>query len=119
VKAIKEILPLKVHIFPYSSREGTAAYRLNGQLPPEIIKERVDSLRNVVKDCSLAYKRQFLGKRTEVLIERLVKDNSAFWEGYTDNYIRILLRSNLNFRNCLISLQLKKIDNNFIISDFY
>lgn len=113
VKLIKHIFPLKVHIFPYSRREGTlsAAAYSKFELNSLMIKERVDYLKDIAGKCSQQYKRQFLNKKMNVLFENRTKAQSAFWEGYTDNYIKVLVKSAVNLENRLIPVRLKKIES--------
>jgi threonylcarbamoyladenosine tRNA methylthiotransferase MtaB len=108
VGLVKKILPLKVHIFAYSPREGTAAYsRFKQGLDPKIIKERSAYLRKISFECSLDYKRRFLNRIMPVLIES--KTESGYWQGYTGNYIRVSFKSALKLQNTLIQVKLKKI----------
>lgn len=114
---IKEIIPLKVHIFPYSPREGTTAYNFKDRLNSNIIKKRTLHLKNIAKNCALDYKKQFLNKDMKVLIETRSKESPNSWEGYTSNYIKVLVKSGQDLKNQLISLRLKKIVKDFMLSD--
>lgn len=108
---IKEILPLKVHIFPYSRRESThAASSFKDEISPMLIKKRIARLKNLSHACASIYKKQFLNKDMDVLIEARVKDNPGFWEGYTDNYIRALVKSSQNLKNQLLCVKLSLAD---------
>ncbi len=118
IRAIKKISPLKTHIFPYSVREGTFASGLDKKLPSRIIKDRHTQLNKVVSDCSLAYKRQFLDKAVEVLVEGICKEDTSSWEGHTSNYIKVLVRSKSNLKNKLILMRLKNIDQDSARADF-
>ena len=108
---IGEIAPLRVHIFPYSRRLGTAAAILKDKINPLLTKERISRLRAISKRCALAYKRQFLNKDRDVLIEERSKENKKYWKGYTDNYIEVRIESGRNLKNQLIRVKLKKISN--------
>jgi len=120
VGLIEEILPLKVHIFPYSRREGTpAASSFKDEISPIIIKERIQRLKNLSHSCATLYKKEFLNKDMDVLIEERLKDNPDFWEGYTDNYIRVLVKSSHNLKNQLINVSLKKIVKDSVLADLY
>lgn len=111
-RLIKHILPLKVHIFPYSRREGTlaAAAYAESELKPLLIKQRVDYLKEIAETCSQQYKREFLNKKMNVLFEDRPKALPDFWEGYTDNYIKVLVKSGVNLENRFIPVRLKKIE---------
>jgi threonylcarbamoyladenosine tRNA methylthiotransferase MtaB len=119
LKLIKEILPLKVHIFPYSQREGTqAAIQFDQNVDISAIKERATQLRNLAEVCSRAYKKKFLNKAVDALIERRWKKNSDFWQGHTANYMEVLAKSNLDLKNRLINLRLKKIFKTYALGEY-
>jgi threonylcarbamoyladenosine tRNA methylthiotransferase MtaB len=103
-----------VHVFPYSKRSGTlASDNFKNEINPGIIKERISRLKDIALDCSVAYRNKFLGKIMHVLIERQTKEDSGVWEGYTDNYIRVIFKSNLNLRNQVIAIKIQKINKDF------
>jgi threonylcarbamoyladenosine tRNA methylthiotransferase MtaB len=113
VRLIKKILPLKVHIFAYSRREGTqACAKFKQGLEPKIIKERSIYLKKVAESCSLDYKKRFISRIMPVLIED--KSESGLWQGYTDNYIRVSFKSDLKIQNALIQVKLKKIIKDYV-----
>jgi threonylcarbamoyladenosine tRNA methylthiotransferase MtaB len=116
VSLIKKILPSKVHIFSYSPRESTRAYtEFQQELDPKIIKERFQYLQKVSLASSLNYKKRFLNRTLPVLVED--KSKSGSWQGYTDTYLRVLFKSNLELKNKLIPVKLKKIINDSIIAE--
>jgi len=115
---VQEIAPLKVHIFPYSPRAGTCAAQLVDKINPLVIKKRMARLKNIAQECSLTYRKQFLNKDMDVLIEHKLKDDSHFWEGYTSNYIPVIIDSKKDLKNQLISLKLKQILKDFVRADF-
>jgi len=112
-----EVLPWsRLHVFPYSEREGTPATRLTGGVLTRERQERAQVL--------LAMSRKRLRKHYEnqirvhdgifqdILIERPVEmrtpiagEIGSFWPGYTRNYLRVLLpltRPGKAYRNTLI-----------------
>jgi len=117
LRLIKKVNPLKVHIFPYSLREGTKACNFKNTLNPGIVKERIYRLRNLSEDCSLIYKKQFLNRNMDVLIEAPVKQNKGYWQGYTDNYISVWVKSRRQLKNKLIPVKLKKIEKDIVLAD--
>ena len=115
---VKEICPIKVHIFPYSRRKGTpAADNFQDEVNPVVIKERILRLKNIARNCALIYKKQFLNQKMEVLIEGRSKENPDFWLGFTDNYIQVRIESEKDLKNQLITLQLKKINKDCMIGE--
>jgi len=114
VNLVKEIMPLRVHIFPYSRRPGTLASNFNDRVSPLVIKERISLLTSISNKFALAYKKQFLNKERDVLIENRSKRNAGYWEGHTDNYIKVWVRSAKELKNNFIRVKLKKINKNYI-----
>ncbi|MGL4676747.1 MAG: tRNA (N(6)-L-threonylcarbamoyladenosine(37)-C(2))-methylthiotransferase MtaB [Brevinema sp.] len=76
----------RVHIFPYSQRQGTTAARIE-DFSPLIKKEREHRLRIVCQETALAFTQKYcLGKKYQALTET-AKNKKR--EAYTENYIRI------------------------------
>jgi threonylcarbamoyladenosine tRNA methylthiotransferase MtaB len=118
VDLIQEIQPLKVHIFPYSKRKGTlAAINFKEELDYKIIKERLNYLKNIAAECALTFKKQFLNKVMDVLIETRLKDKSEFWDGHTDNYIKVMVKSGISLKNQLIKVRLAEILEDAVLAD--
>lgn len=110
---IKKVSPLKVHIFPYSKRAGTPAANFKEEVKPFIVKERVLRLKRLSEESAAIYKKQFIGKTLDALIEGRLKENPKIWEGYTDNYIKVRFESNYDLKNRLIPVRVEKLDKDF------
>lgn len=62
---------IHVHAFPYSPRPGTAAARWTKQfVRGPVVNKRIERLREIAADQSLAFRSSFLGQTVEVIIER-------------------------------------------------
>ena len=114
---VREIMPLRVHIFPYSNRPGTLASKLQERVNPLSIKERITRLAAISKECARAYKKQFLNKDRDLLLEGRCDENSKCWEGHTDNYIKVRVESSKNLKNQLVRVKLRKINKDCIEAD--
>jgi threonylcarbamoyladenosine tRNA methylthiotransferase MtaB len=79
----------KIHIFPFSPREGTRSAKLPGALAPAEIGRRARELRSLERELALAYKRDFLGETVEVLVEGGSADGPETIEGFTERYLRV------------------------------
>jgi threonylcarbamoyladenosine tRNA methylthiotransferase MtaB len=77
----------RIHAFPYSSRPGTEAADLPGQVPPEEKKERMERLLALADRAERAFRLAHLGRRETVLWE---KPRDGMGQGLTDNYLRVL-----------------------------
>jgi threonylcarbamoyladenosine tRNA methylthiotransferase MtaB len=59
----------KMHIFPFSAREGTAAAKMKDKVQPKIVKMRAEILRGVGDELGFKFREQFIGETCEVLLE--------------------------------------------------
>lgn len=84
VDLCKKVKFSDIHVFPYSKREGTVAYKL-GELDGNVVKERVirlEKVRDYLKD---EYKNKLIGRSAEVLIEEI----NDYPVGYSERYVRV------------------------------
>ncbi len=80
---------MKIHVFPYSAREGTPAAVMPGQVPKQIKDERVKALMQTAAELSRAYRRRMLHTVQPVLLEERRRDGQL--AGYTPQYIPVVL----------------------------
>jgi len=106
--AIEEIRFLKVHIFPFSPREGTEAMLLENKVDWKTKKEREKVIFKVAENSRKKVMSDFLNKNLNVLVER---KRENFWAGYSDNYIPFLISSREDLKNEIISVKGEKIVN--------
>lgn len=64
---------LKVHVFPYSKRDGTPAAEMENQVSPEIKTRRKKRLISVCEEQREKIIKSFIGKEVEVLVETKTK----------------------------------------------
>lgn len=109
LKLIRKIKPLKVHIFAYSERKGTAAsVNFPEKLGPGIIKDRQLRLGALSILMAEKYALRFLNKSMPVLLEGRSRKNPLFWEGFTDNYLKVRIESCQDLKNRIIRVKLRK-----------
>lgn len=77
----------KIHVFPYSPREGTKAAAMPGQLPNGEKERRARELIALGEAVGRRYREGFVGREVEVLLEETLPDGS--WVGYTPEYLRV------------------------------
>ena len=77
-----------LHVFPFSSREGTIASRMPNQIDPRIKKERTLRLIELSNRLWDEYTNKFVGKEVEVLIEQYDEKNHLNI-GHTSNYLEV------------------------------
>ncbi len=89
---VKKIGFSKIHVFPYSLREGTAAAKMPNQVDEKTKKERVKRLLALSDTLEKEYYNKFKGKKLDVLIEEC--DNGISF-GHTSNYLYVQINENL------------------------
>jgi threonylcarbamoyladenosine tRNA methylthiotransferase MtaB len=79
------------HVFTYSSRPGTGAARMKGQVKPEVRKKRNHILREAFEESAESYRQKFIGRTLSVLWESVSEMGEWGWqmEGWTENYLRV------------------------------
>ena len=85
---------LKIHIFPFSARKGTSAADFADQISPQVIKQRLERLAEVERELAERYYQQREGKLSQVLVERVSKNNPGLVRGTDERYIPIELPGN-------------------------
>ncbi len=96
----------RMHIFSYSPRKGTAAAQMSGQITPSEKKMRSDKMLALAKNSLQNYHRRFLDTCQEVLFEQ---NSHGLWSGYTDTYIKVYAKSNIDLTNRLWRVKLTGI----------
>ena len=107
---IKDLEFSRLHVFSYSPREGTPAAEMNDQLAGNIKSSRSKKLRNFNKKLMKKYHNKFLGKIKNVIIEEKKEiNNKTFITGFTDNYIRVIIKESDEIkRGELVKVKLKE-----------
>jgi len=77
-----------LHVFPYSQRPGTVAARMEGQISPEVKKDRSRRLLALGEELYATYANKFVGQEVTVLIEKYDEKQQAYI-GHTSNYLEV------------------------------
>lgn len=96
----------RVHIFPYSSRDGTTAARLV-DFSPTLKKEREERLRQVYQDAALVFARDYCIGNTYLVLTETAKNGIR--EAYTENYIRAYFKESKTQPNEFIPILVKEV----------
>lgn len=102
----------RLHVFPYSEREGTAAAKME-QLPISLRADRSKALIAEGKKLSATFSESFLNKTVKVLFE---EGKDGVFEGYTENYIRVAVRSNRDISGEIHPVMIKKISGDTLLT---
>ncbi len=104
---VKNIGFEKVHVFPYSRREGTAASKRGDDIPKAEKERRAAIMIDETEKIRRDYMKSQIGKKVSVLAES--KDESSY-KGYTKNYIPVSFESDENVVGKEIEVILKGHD---------
>lgn len=107
---IKEHKFSELHVFPYSKRTGTPAARMEDQVDEEVKNERVHRLIALSDQLAKEYASQFENEVLEVIPEERFKEDpeSGLYEGYTDNYLKIVFKATEDMVGKIIKVKINK-----------
>ncbi len=91
-RAVREAAFMKVHIFSYSSRQGTVAADFADPVPPPVIAERRERLQNLTQELAESYLRDLIGRRLDVLVEGEEENRPGFVRGVACRYVPVVFR---------------------------
>lgn len=109
VKFVKRVGFEKVHIFPYSVREGTVAAGMV-QLPNAVKEERAAALSVVTDELRAEFMKNQIGKTVTVLFETR---RDGFNEGYTENYTPVRIFGDKDYRGKIIETVITEANNEY------
>ena len=109
VEFIKKINFSKLHVFPYSKRDGTKASAMTNQVDGKIKKERAHVLLELSKKLENNYYNKYINKDVEVLFE--VNKNNKYY-GHTSNYLEVEVETDSNVINEIHMVHITNVIDN-------
>ncbi|MDO4483862.1 MAG: tRNA (N(6)-L-threonylcarbamoyladenosine(37)-C(2))-methylthiotransferase MtaB, partial [Clostridia bacterium] len=110
---IEEVGYARIHVFPYSQREGTKAAVMPGQLPRAEKERRARELIALGHEVGLRYLNRWVGQTAEVLVE---EQEDGIWHGYTREYIPVTMPDcPLLHQGETVTVQLTAIDGDGMV----
>ena len=104
---IKECGFNMLHVFPFSSREGTKASRMPNHIDPRVKKMRDLDLISLSNELWNEYESKNIGKEVEVLLEQYDEKNDVFI-GHTSNYLEVRIPKDHHFVGEIVKTKYKK-----------
>ena len=97
VEYCKKIGFSKIHVFPFSKREGTKAAGMIDQLDNAVKKQRARKLIEIDEELQRNYNEKFVGSVVNVLIEEIEDGRSI---GHTENFLKVIVNGELESNKC-------------------
>jgi threonylcarbamoyladenosine tRNA methylthiotransferase MtaB len=110
--AVARDLPFSyLHVFPYSSRPGTAALRIKERVPSASVKKRTDLLLDLDRAKRLAFHNTQIGTTVSVLFETGTRDSYRF--GTTPNFTRVAVTETGDLQNQILPVTITAAADRF------
>lgn len=106
VKFVEDISFSGMHIFKYSPRTGTPASKYKNQVKPQVKEARSKLITAIAEKHEESFKKSLLGRSMKVLYEHSLDENNDYYEGLTDNYIRVVSESPEDIKGKIIDTRL-------------
>ncbi|MCP4681441.1 MAG: tRNA (N(6)-L-threonylcarbamoyladenosine(37)-C(2))-methylthiotransferase MtaB [Desulfobacterales bacterium] len=116
---IKELPVSYVHVFPFSSRPGTAAAAFDGQCDPKLVKKRAAELRDLGQTKRTAFYKSCLKKEFPILAEGRHSEEKETMKGTSDNYLPVLFGSSRDCTGELISVHMDGVRGEVVVGSVY
>ena len=107
LRLVSELNLTRVHIFPYSHRRGTVAYRFQELVSPQSIRSRIKQLEKISREASFRYRKPLLGKEATVLAES--SEEEGLLSGYTEHYVRVFFRGGKNEMGKILPVRIQEV----------
>lgn len=105
LEIVRRVKFAKVHVFPYSVRARTRAALYPNRIPSEAISHRKNRLLRASEEEAFELRRQFVGRRMEVLLE---EGEGDLLFGHTANFLRVKVAKEGRRANDLVVVELQK-----------
>ena len=113
-KFLEEIKLYKMHVFPYSKREGTVAAKMENQIDGNIKEERSKELIELSNKNQEEYNKTYIGRKVEVLFE---EKDGEYYKGHTQNYIMVKYKTDENLENTIKEVEVKNAEQEHILGN--
>ena len=106
---LRKIELTRIHVFPYSRRQGTPADIMPNQVDKNIKKQRVNLIQQISDDKLEKFLKKNINTRNEIIIEHNRDKQTNMLKGLTSNYINVLIEGDDNLKNTVQKIELTGI----------
>jgi threonylcarbamoyladenosine tRNA methylthiotransferase MtaB len=114
---VNDIQFSRIHVFRYSDRKNTPAATFAWKVPQAVKDERARKLIKIGEQLEMRFMRTYLGKKVSVLVEDKCAQYENCFEGYSGNYIKVLINSVSDLFGEVVTVIPDRIDKGAIIAD--
>jgi threonylcarbamoyladenosine tRNA methylthiotransferase MtaB len=115
LKFVKSIKFEKVHVFPYSQRNGTVASKRGDNVPKQVKEKRAGIMIDETEKIRREYLESLINKNVEVLFENEVE--KGIYQGYTKTYLPVRIHSDNNLIGKIIDVKIKDYCDDYCIAE--
>ena len=108
---VKDLPVSYFHVFPFSPRQGTAAWAFKDKVDEREIKKRADALRLLGQKKRESFYRSCVGTTFQVLAEGLDRSETGMIKGLSDNYLSVLFPFPREIKNEILSVRIERVEN--------
>lgn len=112
IEFVKELKLAGGHVFPFSSRNGTPAAKMSGQLTKQEKHERCKKLIKVFDELEEKYYKMHVGKDVIVIPETY---QDGYLIGHTDNYLKVKFKGCEELLGKDVNVLLEKYEDKIMI----
>jgi len=107
---VKDLPVSYFHVFPFSPRQGTAAWDFKDKVDEREIKRRAEALRVLGQKKREHFFRSCIGNTFQVLAEGLDRSGMGMIKGLSDNYLPLLFPFPREIRNEMLPVRIDKVE---------
>ena len=116
-KFLEDICFYEMHVFKYSKRQGTVAAARKDQVDDRVKTVRSNRLLEMEQAQSSAYRKSYLGKQVEALMEeeKVIK-GKKYQVGYTKTYVKVAIPATEDLGNQIMEGKaVELLDNDYLL----
>jgi threonylcarbamoyladenosine tRNA methylthiotransferase MtaB len=98
----------RMHVFPFSPRQGTPAAEFSGRVPPEEMKRRVKETDQLARRQRVEFAKKFLHRPLVVLVESKPYAPGIL-QGYSAHYVETVFPGETSLSNTIVNVTAKKL----------
>ena len=114
IDTIKKIGFTKLHVFPYSDREGTVASKMENKVPGNVKKNRVKKLLEISKNLEIDYMNKHIGFDVSFIPE--VYEN-GYLIGHTSNYLMVKALGDKSLLKQEVIVKISKVEYPYCLGE--